>query len=126
MNLRFLLVALTLLAASPALGQTPFIPPSGTLFDASTATLGAASTQILAAVPNGGKRSALIIQLNTASASVACNPNGAAALNTAGSITITAQGSYINFAGLGAVPNTAINCIADASSRSITVWAYPQ
>ena len=121
------LAALALmLRGSGARAQQPWIPPSGTLLDASTATLGATSTQVLAAVPGGGRRQALFIQLNTSNASLACNPNGTAALNTAGSITITGQGASINFASLGAIPNTSLNCIADAPSRSLTVLAFPQ
>lgn len=103
-------------------GQT-IQSPSGAFTDASTATLGGTSAQVLAAVPGGGPRAALFIQVNTAGASVACNPNGTAALNTAGSVTFT---QYLNFTAMGAVPNTAIQCIASGANTSITVWAFPQ
>lgn len=122
------LAALALvLLVSEARGQQPFIPPSGPLFDGSPASIGATSVQVLAAVPNGGKRQGLFIQLNTASATLTCTTTGVpAVLNTHPGITISGQGASLNFANLGAVPNTSINCIADAGSRDITILAYPQ
>lgn len=129
MKLKTLLMLLAACLLAPLCARAQHFTvtyPYGTITDSSTSSLGASSTQVLAAVPNGGIRTTLFVQLNTANASLACNPNGTAALNTAGSITISGQGSSINFASLGAIPNTALSCIADAGGRSITVWSYPQ
>lgn len=122
--LRFsMALALALGLAGHAHAQSPvtsFMPKGAFATTGSTASLGATSATVLAA---DLRRTMLLIQLNTAGASVACNPGGTAVLNTAGSVTITGQGSYMNFAAIGGVPTNAINCIASGASTSITVWS---
>lgn len=122
MRLLMAAAAALCLGAIPASAQMQVQAPQGTILDSSNATLGNTSTQL---VGSTSQRSALFVQLNTAGVSLALNPNGAAAVNTAGSITITGQGSYINFASLGAIPNTAVNGICSATC-SVTVWSYPK
>jgi len=123
--------AMLVALAGGAHAQTPTIPPSGTLVDSSNdasipTTVGASSVVVLPAVANGGRRAMLFIELNTSGATLACNENGVAVIGAAPSTTITGQYASINYASMGAIPNTAIQCIADSSGRSITIKVFPQ
>ncbi len=127
MRFPFLIATLLLAFISVAHAQrTVVVAPSGTIVDASTATLGTTSTQVLAAVPQGGQRTALFLQLETANGTVGCNPNSTAVIGGAGTIVITGQYSSLNWASLGAIPNTALSCVADGASRTVTIYAFPQ
>lgn len=98
---------------------------SGVIFDGSPPSIGTTSIQVLAAVPNGGKRQTLFIQLNTSSATLTCNSNGVAVLGTHPGITISGLLASLNYANLGTIPNTAIQCVASITA-DITVLAFPQ
>jgi|GEM_PF-5583647 hypothetical protein len=86
-------------------------------------TLGTSSAQALAANTITGYR-LIIIDNESATASIACTLNGTAALNTAGSITLAPQTRVV----IGGVPNVSIreplNCIASAASTPLTIWAW--
>jgi len=83
-------------------------------------TVGTSSAQALAAA-SGNRLTMLALQNVSASASIACNLGGTAALNTAGNFQIgpgqmlTWNSTYI--------PQDAINCIASAASTPLTVMA---
>lgn len=123
---RLALVALCVQPLSARSAQVTVSSDSGTIFDGSPASIGTTSVQVLPAVPNGGKRQAAFIQLNTSGATLTCNSNGVAVLGTHPGITISGQYASLNYANLGAIPNTAIQCVADAGGRDITVQAFPE
>ena len=93
-------------------------------------TVGAASAQCLAANTGTGYR-LIIIDNESATATIAVNVGAAAALNTAGSVTIapyTATNATGNQRILAAPPNTSfhdpLNCIASAAATPATIWAW--
>ena len=98
-----------------------------------SATVGNTAVTLIPAAPSGVARTGVFIELLTASASLALNPNGGTpSLTAAGNIVITTGSSapnnvaYINFAAMGMVPTGAITAIADAGSRVVSAWACPQ
>lgn len=104
------------LLALPALGQVDVVGA------VSAVTVGNSSAQVLAK----GPRRYLDIKNESATASIACNFGGTAALNTAGNYTIPPgwhkswpDGGNTNF-----VPSDTINCIASASSTPATLTVY--
>lgn len=118
------LVASALLCAAPVAGRTQSL--AGVPSDQSV-TLGTAAVKVLPAV---NTRLWLIIEVNTAGASVACSwTTTTPALWTNGSFTLSGQGTNVAYAqqgGGGFVPNAALYCVASAASTSVTIQVYPQ
>ena len=87
-----------------------------------TTSLSGTAATILNTNPTG-RRTALVIELNTASATMACTDDGTVpVLWTAPAITVTGQGSTINYGAMGLVPAGVIKCVAGGAA-TITVKA---
>lgn len=93
--------------------------PSGTPFDGS-ATVGTASQAVL---PAASLRQHLLLQNQSATATIAVNFDAAAALGAAGSIDVPPKGT-LRFDTPGFVPKGAVNVVASAAGTPVTVKAY--
>jgi hypothetical protein len=105
------------------IGGVMALVPSGNFTEAPVTTnLSGTAATVLNLNPTG-RRTSLLIELNTASATIACTDDGSVpVLWTAPAITITAQGSSINYRDIGMVPAGVIKCIAGGTA-TITVRA---
>lgn len=134
--MRFLAAVFLILWLTPALAQSTVQPvpmpcainaTPGSGNNYSTSSLGASSTTLIPAPPQGVQRTAIWIQLLTSGATVGLNPSGAAAsTSAAGNMVLSTQYQYLSFNSLGFMPSGAVTAIADSSSRVVTAYACPQ
>jgi hypothetical protein len=106
------------LALAVALALAPALPASAGGIVA--ASVGTASAQVLAAATGVGRRY-LLIDNESATATIACTFDGAAALNTAGSWTIAPGGRLALGVGYGVSFSDSLNCIASADGTPATI-----
>lgn len=112
-----LIVVFVLMLPAVAQAQLIVAPPSGPI-TVIAASVGVSSAQVAAAATK--RRMLVAIDNESSTATIACAFGATAALNTAGSFTITAGATRI-WGNPGFVPTDAINCIASGASTPVTV-----